>query len=239
VSDELEVLMADERRDTELEKLLLPYLAASLSRLGGTWLVDGQLVRHRDMVVGVRIDDDEDPDEVHVHFGFELSHDWGPVWDCAIGIGRNRHEALSNVVDLWVGTTGTALVELLTQDGRLAQRRWPDDPLGFPGWHVVTCPPGIRGPGHRRDIESLLAWFAQHRPLAFVSDGVKPNLHKRTQGLKFTLHNIGGESGATVELDGHRPCDEASRSLSELPPLPLEFPHIVRIFTLLLFPARS
>lgn len=214
----------------------LRYLAESLNRLGGKWAAGSGLVRHGEIVVVPKIVDYDSTAKVHAHFGLRLLESQ-PSWDCCVGAGASERAAMENLVDLWVATTGQAIVELLTQAGNPASRLRPDDPGGFPGWHVVQAPPGARFTDDARVLESARSWVTSVQPLKAIQPAVNPLLNRGPHGIKLTVGNF-DDYLADVEVDGE-PCAPASRRLAAMPKCPLPAGVMVRLYNLLLYPSSA
>lgn len=63
---------------------------------------------------------------------------------------------MARAIDIWLGTTGSALFELLVQDGSFAGHFQGDNPDGFPGWHLIHG--GIVGWGSGADHDVVQLW---------------------------------------------------------------------------------
>lgn len=220
---------------------LLDALASLMREHGGDWIPEDGVIRHQSMTISPLVVEKEvvagEHVQVHVHFGFQLVAHADPVWDCAVGIGATEALATENLARSWALSTGAGLVELLRQDGVKATRLRPDDPLGFPGWHIICCPIVVLGVTDVR--KQITEWIAEHAPLTHISATLKSKLTSGAHGLKIILSDF-GEYFVAMELDGDPDgCQEAEDKLRDLKPPALTSEYMCRIYYILLFPETS
>lgn len=188
------------------------YLAHQLSQLGAPWLdTDGGASRGRIQVVMDVIDMDPAGERsisyVHVHFGFILREYSKLVWDCVVCNGGSVGSALGPAVDIWCSSMGRALVELLRQDGAMANRYRPSDTGGIPGWHSVVPPASARFSCDPRLIseafvrDSLLR-FQQSLSWDVVSAALVGADPHESYGVKWIASDFGDGLDVRLEIDG-------------------------------------
>jgi hypothetical protein len=229
----------------EVDREILPYLANALSAKAGEWIVDGDTIRHHDITITAlsEYSSAQFHDTVHAHIGFYLTRS-KILWDCSVSIGSERNAALQNLVDGWMKTTGSTIIELITQNGRLATRFRPNDEGGFPGWHSIRSDPivmSLQAEDLRPNVERAVRWCNTVNPLRAVREAVTPYLDTGPHGLKFFMagnSEVAAGSGrdASVELDGDE-CEAAAHVLRQLPVPGLSGMTWLRFYCLLLFPA--
>ncbi|SDM22330.1 DUF6348 family protein [Nonomuraea jiangxiensis] len=186
--------------------------------------------------LAVMLGEDHTGSAAHLDLHFVLNVDLPEettISDCVSGYGGTVEEAVGRAVEMWLGTTGSALLELLAQDGTHAGHFPPDDPAGFPGWHAVHG--GIIGWGTGDDHDVVQRWAVDHVLLPHLAPALKGTFEReRLIGVKAFFG--GGEGGETAEIrvDGayHEP---GSRVLAELPwPRPASGLSYARTFMLLI-----
>ncbi|MBF8191231.1 hypothetical protein ITP53_37095 [Nonomuraea sp. K274] len=197
---------------------------------------------------GVVLGDDHTGSPGHLDLDFVL--DVGrpqdtTISDCVAGYGGTTEEAVDRAIQIWLGTTGSALLELLafrdgpdpaTPDGfpgAYAGHFAPDDPDGFPGWHAVHG--GIIGWGTGDDHDAVQRWA--------VGTALLPHLAPALKGTFGRDHLIGvkaffggGQGGETAEIRANGAHHEAgSQALAALDwPRPASGLAYARTFILLL-----
>jgi len=205
-------------------------LVDELSRLGGRWEDNGELVVGQG-TVAVRAAVTHDSEPGHVDLGFILNRerpDAPVIWDCVAG-GPNQDKAAAQFAcSIWAKTTAPVVLELLSQRGQYADHAHGDDGLGLQRWHSIHGP--ILGYG-RDDAKALQAWCIDNPVVPALRDALSPALPPAyLHGAKFLLGAFGDESIAEVRIDGvrHDPCSAALLRL----PWPKEGTRVVRFFVL-------
>ncbi|MGC4936896.1 DUF6348 family protein [Kribbella sp. DT2] len=215
-----------------LEKLAVKLAAASRRE----WHVDGELVRGPG-TVGVTLGEDHTDDPGHLDLNFVLNldrPDTTTLADCVAGYGDSVEDSVDRAIDLWLGTTGSAVFELLVQDGSYAGHFAADDPRGFPGWHLIHG--GIVGWGSGDEHQAVQLWAADH----LLAPALAPVLTKDLEltggqliGIKVFFGGREGSETAEVRVNGEV-HDTASAALTELDwPRPAEDLSYARTFLLL------
>jgi hypothetical protein len=211
--------------------------------MGGEWTIEDDTIRHRNIGIMVLTEPSEPSDTtVHAHIGFHLTRS-KTLWDCSVNMGPTREAGFRNLVDAWMRTTGSTIIELIMQDGRRATRFRPNDEGGFPDWHGIRSDCivlSFQEEDLRANYERAVHWYNTVNPLPAVCEAVAPYLDKGPHGLKFFVVGNNdmaahGDQAASVELDGEE-CDAAAELLHRLPSLELSGVAWVRFYCLLLFP---
>ncbi|SEG91413.1 hypothetical protein SAMN05444920_107259 [Nonomuraea solani] len=152
-------------------------------------------------------------DPYHLDLDFQLNADTS-IGDRVAGYGATTEEAVDRAVRLWLGTTGSALLELLVQDGSHAGHFAPGDPHGFPGRHAVHG--GIVGWGTGDDHDAVQRWAVQHVLLPDLAPALKDTVGRdRLVGVKAFFGGGEDTEAAEIRVDGvyH---EAGSRVLAEL-----------------------
>ncbi|MEV0385359.1 DUF6348 family protein [Nonomuraea sp. NPDC050643] len=189
--------MDDERLpDDVVLGMVAEHLSAAMGR---PWRVIGGLAQGPG-TLAVRLGDDHTGDPAHLDLDFLLNEDT-TISDCVAGYGRTTEEAVDRAVQVWLGTTGSALLELLVQDGTHAGHFAPDDPDGFPGWHAVHG--GITGWGTGDDHDAVQRWAVQHALLPHLAPVLKGAFERdHLVGVKAFFGGGGGTEAAEIRVDG-------------------------------------
>jgi hypothetical protein len=228
----------------EVNTEILPYLANALGTMGGgEWTVEDDTIRHRNIGIAVLSEYSGPLDRtLHAHIGFHLTRS-KILWDCSVTVGVSKEAAFRSLVDAWTRTTGSTIIELITQDGQRATRFRPNDSGGFPGWHSILSDCivlGFQEEDMRPNFERAVHWRDTVNPLRAVREAVIPYLDKGPHGLKFFVAGnndmiANGTTKASVELDGEE-CEAAADVLRQLPSPGLSGATWLRFYCLLLFP---
>lgn len=215
-----------------LDKLATRLAAASRRE----WRVDGTVVRGPG-TVGVTLGADDTGEPGHLDLDFVLNLDrpeTTTLSDCVMGYGATPEESVDRAIGTWLDTTGSAVFELLVQDGSFAGHFGSDDPRGFPGWHLIHG--GIVGWGSGPEREAVQLWALDH-PLA---PALAPVLGKDLDltggqliGVKIFFGGREGVETAEVRVNGEV-HDTASAALAELDwPRPVDDLSYARTYLLL------
>ncbi len=151
-------------------------------------------------------------------------------WDCVVGFGSERSEAIANAAHLWSSTTAAAIFEVFAQKGDFATHYAADDPEGVLGWHTIWGP--LLGFGNGDSGEMLQNW-ALNAPLLsrIVSQVASKALPAAApHGIKLFF---GGEDIAEVRVNGEVD-EEASASLLQMDWPRLEDFGVLRTYAILL-----
>ncbi|MEV0618684.1 DUF6348 family protein [Nonomuraea sp. NPDC050404] len=167
--------------------------------------------------LGVTLGPDHTGSPAHLDLDFVLNLDRRAettVSDCVTGYGETAERAVERAIELWLGTTGSALLELLLQDGSHAGHFAAGDPDGFPGWHAVHG--GIVGWGTGDEHDAVQRWAVQHVLLPHLAPELKGTIEgERLVGVKAFFGGGDGTEIAEIRVGGvvH---EAASRALAEL-----------------------
>ncbi|UBU10160.1 DUF6348 family protein [Nonomuraea gerenzanensis] len=181
--------------------------------------------------LAVRLGADHTGSPAHLDLDFVLNLDT-TISDCVTGYGATVEEAVDRAIQMWLGTTGGALLELLVQDGSHAAHFAPGDPDGFPGWHAIHG--GIVGWGTGDEHDAVQRWAVQHVLLPHLAPALKGTLEREhLVGVKAFFGGGAGTQTAEVRVNGA--CHEAgSRALAQLDwPRPAGGVSYARTFVLL------
>ncbi|ONI67850.1 hypothetical protein BWI15_32775 [Kribbella sp. ALI-6-A] len=219
------------------DPVILDKLAAKLAAASGReWRVDGDVVRGPG-TVGVTLGEDHSGDAGHLDLNFVLNLDrpeTTTLSDCVAGYGDSVEDSVDRAIDLWLGTTGSAVFELLIQDGSFAGHFGADDPGGFPGWHLIHG--GIVGWGTGAEHQAAQLWARDH----LLAPVLAPVLTKDLQltggqlvGIKVFFGGREGSETAEVRVNGEM-HETASAAIAELDwPRPVDDLTYARTFLLL------
>src|SRR5690349_4884803 len=108
--------MTDRLPDAVILEKLAARLAAASKR---DWHVDGDVARGPG-TVGVTLGEDHTGEPRHLDLNFVLNlerPDTTTLTDCVTGYGSTIEESVDRAIDTWLDTTGSAVFELLIQDG--------------------------------------------------------------------------------------------------------------------------
>ncbi|WP_161714554.1 MULTISPECIES: DUF6348 family protein [unclassified Nonomuraea] len=221
------------------DDVILGMIADRLSAaMGRPWQVEGGVagvMAKGPGTLAVMLGDDHSGGPRHLDLDFVLNVDRPgdtTISDCVAGYGGTPEEALDRAVQVWLGTTGSALLELLVQDGSHAGHFGPGDPDGFPGWHAIHG--GIIGWGTGDDHEAVQRWAVQHVLLPHLAPALKGTFER--EGLIGVKAFFGGGEGtetAEVRVNGAY-HETGSRALTELDwPRPEQGLSYARTFVLL------
>ncbi len=182
-------------------------LAARLSGKAGAWTADGDTVRS-DRTPTVEVTDLHDgqmgPTHVDLRFALDPAQPDGPVIvDCVSGIGGTPEQAAEHAAHMWVETTGSAVLELLTQQGQFADHFQATDPDGLPGFHVVHSPAVAYGfdPGPLRD------WLPGNPVLPALRTTLPGHLTAQLNGVKLLFGGTTGDETVEVRVNGDLATD--------------------------------
>jgi hypothetical protein len=218
------------------DETVLSMLADRLSAaMGRPWRIqDGMAKGPGTTAVVLRDDHAGSPGHLDVDFVLDVGRpDDTTITDCVAGYGATPADAVDRAIQTWLDTTGSAMLEVLVQDGSFAAHFGPDDADGFPGWHAVHG--AITGWGTGDDHDAVQRWAVQHALLPHLAPALKGTFdHGRLIGVKAFFG--GGEGGETAEIrvngDHHA---AGSRALADLDwPRPAAGVSYARTFVLLI-----
>jgi hypothetical protein len=169
-------------------------LATRLSEKAGTWTPDGDTVRsHGSPTVTIADLHRVAPNHIDIGVAIDPEDPEAPViWDCAAGIGETAEAVAEVAAHLWVETTGSTVLELLTHRGELAAHTPGDDPYGLPGFHVIEGPMVVYG----HDTGPLREWVQDNPLLPALRSTLPRHLDSAVNGVKVLF----GGSEENVEV---------------------------------------
>ncbi|MEY9877807.1 hypothetical protein ABH931_007331 [Streptacidiphilus sp. MAP12-33] len=220
--------------------IVLRQLAERLdARSGSPWRVQGDRV-HGPGRTAIMVTHEHEGTEGHVDLLVVLDTDRPEatsIPDCVSGFGATREEKLTRAVEMWVSTSGAALLEMLEQRGWHGSRFAPQDPTGFPGWHAVQG--GVVGWGVGPEHERAMRWAADQDLLPLVAPALRAEGLPRDElvGVKLFFGSLKGNERAEVRVNGQE-CPAASAALLAADwPRPAEGGSYARTYAILVHPA--
>jgi hypothetical protein len=217
------------------EEAVLGRLADRLSAaMGGPWQVQDGMARGPG-AMAVVLSERHPGSPGHLDLDFVLDVDRQEdttVADCVAGYGATAEEAVDRAIQTWLDTTGSAVLELLLQDGSRAAHFASGDPDGFPGWHAIHG--GITGWGTGDDHDAVQRWAVRHVLLRHLAPALKGTFD-RDELIGVKAFFGGGEGTETAEIRVNGEVHEAaSKALADLDwPRPATGVSYARTFMLL------
>ncbi|WP_062436942.1 DUF6348 family protein [Herbidospora daliensis] len=221
------------------DEVVLGMVAHHLSEaMGKPWQVEGRLAKGPG-TLGVVLRHTHPDHPGHLDLDFVLNVDRPEsttITDCVGGFGATVEEAVTRAIRVWLDTTGSAVLELLAQNGTLATHFSSDDPDGFPGWHSIHG--GVVGWGVGDDHLAVQVWAADNVLLPALAPVLRGGFDRdHLIGIKVIFgggHGPGGlDETAEVRVDGVR-HEAASQLLAGLGwPRPADGMSYARTFMLL------
>ncbi|ADB36019.1 hypothetical protein Kfla_7031 [Kribbella flavida DSM 17836] len=188
------------------DSVVLEMLAGKLSAASNRdWHVEDGLVRGPG-TVGVTLGRDHTGQSGHLDLNFVLNLDrpeTTTLSDCVAGYGDTVEDATARAIDLWLGTTGSAVFELLIQDGSFAGHFGADDPAGFPGWHLIHG--GIVGWGSGEQHQAAQLWARDHLIAPILAPVLRKDLELtggQLIGIKVFFGGSSTSETAEVRVNG-------------------------------------
>lgn len=220
------------------DDMVLGLVADQLSAaMGAPWEVrDGMAKGPGTLAVVLGADHTGHPSHLDLDFVLNVNRPHETtISDCVTGYGSTPEQVADQAVRMWLGTTGSAVLELLVQDGSHAVHFAPGDPGGLPGWHVIHG--GINGWGVGDEHDAVQMWAVQHPLLPHLAPVLKGTFDRELLvGVKLVFGGGEGSEVAEVRVGGvgH---EAASRALAELDwPRPQRGFSYARTFALLVHP---
>lgn len=184
--------------------------------MGAPWEVrDGMVKGPGTLAVVLGADHTGRPSHVDLDFVLNVDRPHETtISDCVTGYGSTPEQVAAQAVRMWLDTTGSALLELLVQDGSHAAHYAPGDPDGLAGWHVIHG--GINGWGVGDEHDAVQRWAVQHALLPPLASSLK-GAFDREQLVGVKLFFGGGQGSEVAEVRVGGVChDAASEALAEL-----------------------
>jgi hypothetical protein len=201
------------------DAVVLGVVAERLTELSRKpWRVEGSLARGPGSLA-VALGEDHTGSAGHLDLVFLLNvdrPDETDVADCSTGFGGTTLQKVERAVDSWIGTTASTVIELLEQQGRLAEHLPASNPEGYEGWHAIQG--GITGWGVGDDHEQVRDWAAEHPLLPALSWalGTETLPREHLVGIKVFFGSANGQDTAEVRVNG-QVSPAASRAILDLP----------------------
>ncbi|MFI6604231.1 DUF6348 family protein [Nonomuraea sp. NPDC050536] len=183
---------------------ILTLIAEHLTNLQGyPWQVRDGLVKGP-ANTGILLANEHSGSEEHFDFHFVANLDHPKettIPDCVSGYGGSAESQAESAIHIWASTTGWALLELMTQDESFTTHLQPDDPDGFPGWHLIHG--GILGWGTGDHSSAAQNWLMNTK-LARALGDIMPGPFDRDElvGIKVIFGGNTASPIAEVRVNG-------------------------------------
>lgn len=186
------------------DETVLGMLAGRLSAATGKpWQVqDGIAKGPGTLAVVLRDDHTGSPGHLDLDFVLDIDSPADTtIADCVSGYGDTAEEAVERALQTWLDTTGSTILELLTQDGSFAGHFGPGHPDGFPGWHAIHG--AITGWGTGDDHDAVQRWALQHVLLPHLAPALKGTFDRDDLiGVKAFFGGGEGSESAEIRVGG-------------------------------------
>jgi len=117
--------------------------------------------------------------------------------------------AVRRAVQMWLESTGQAVLSLLGQPASQSAHFAGHDPLGFPGWHTIASPVS----GWSFDDNPIAEWMVSAAPWHQLAADIEPEIDRAyLNGIKLFLAAAPNSVEAEVRINGRR-NDSASEAL--------------------------
>ncbi|GAA4563128.1 DUF6348 family protein [Planotetraspora kaengkrachanensis] len=186
------------------DEVVLDKLARRLSAAtGDPWAARGSMIKGPG-TLGIFLGEDHTGSAKHLDLNFVFNLDRPvetSISDCTTGFGSTVEEAVDRAIEMWLGTTGAALLELLRRDGSFAAHFPADDPDGFPGWHTIHG--GISGWGAGEGHDVVQHWLIDNPLLPRLAPALHDALDRGSLiGVKVFFGGRAGRETAEVRVNG-------------------------------------
>ncbi|WP_329244271.1 DUF6348 family protein [Actinoallomurus sp. NBC_01490] len=203
------------------EQAVLAIVAEQLSEMSGRpfELENGRVKGPGSTAVVLAKRPDHAGGDGHLDLDFVLNVDRPQdttITDCVAGYGESPEAKVRQAVEMWAGTTVSAVLELLAQNGRFAAHLAPDDPDGLPGWHAIHG--GVIGWGTGERYEAASQWLGDHAVLPDLAPALTGEPFERHHliGVKVFFGSTDGTDTAEVRVNGrvHPAASQALRDIA-------------------------
>ncbi|MEH1166417.1 DUF6348 family protein [Micromonospora sp. CPCC 205539] len=183
---------------------VLELAAPMLAKVGGEWrLTDGPMLRSGSL--GVRLLPSHSDDYRHLDLEILLNADRPDVptvVDCTLGLAADPVEAARQAIQAWIETCLVTVLEMIEQQGRLANHFRSGDQGGFAGWHaIVGSVTGWSVDGSRSKQE----WFAEAKPWSTLAPLIATGLDRPyLNGVRMLVGQGGDFTESEVRINGQR-----------------------------------
>ncbi|WP_329109140.1 DUF6348 family protein [Micromonospora sp. NBC_01699] len=183
---------------------VLELAAPMLAEVGGEWLLtDGPMLRSGSL--GVRVLPSDSDDYRHLDLEILLNvdrPDVPTVVDCTLGLAADPVEAARQAIQAWIETCLVTVLEMIEQQGRLANHFRSGDQGGFAGWHaIVGSVTGWSVDGSRGKQE----WFAEAMPWSTLAPVIADGLDRPyLNGVRMLVGQGGDFTESEVRINGQR-----------------------------------
>jgi hypothetical protein len=185
--------------------------------------------------LAIELQENHTESDAHLDLAFILNVDnptQTTIFDCTTGFGVSTEDAWGRAVGFWAELTAATIVELFKPANQYAEHQHGNDPLGFPGWHMISA--GWIGFGRGEQRGALAQWAADQHLVTQLASVISTGLDRdHLNGVKIIFGGTSENEIAEVRINGQ--WDEtASGALLALPwPRP---PHAVFAQSFLLLP---
>lgn len=160
--------------------------------------------------LAIELQENHTDSEAHLDLAFILNVD-DPVQttisDCVTGYGASTEDAWRQAVGTWADLTAATVVELLKPANQYAGHQHGNDPLGFPGWHMIGS--DWTGFGWGDQPGALAQWAADEHLVTQLAPAIAAGLDREhLNGVKIFFGGTAGDEIAEVRINGRR--DETS-----------------------------
>jgi hypothetical protein len=194
---------------------VLEIAAPMLAEVRGTWRpADGPMLRSGSF--GIRVPPTDSDDYRHVDLEILLNvdrPDAPTITDCAVGFAADPVEATRQAIRSWIDTCLVAVLEMVEQQGRLANHFGSGDPGGIPGWHAIVG--GVHG-WSVDGSQDKQAWFVESTPWSTLAPVITTGLDRpHLNGVRILVGQGGDYTKCEVRINGrtHEPSEAALAAL--------------------------
>ena len=185
-------------------KEILQIAAPMLAEVGGTWrLTDGPMLRSRSL--GIRVLPADSDDYRHLDLEILLNADRPDVptiVDCTIGLATDPVEATRQAIQAWIDTCLVTVLEMVEQQGRLANHFRAGEQGGFSGWHAIIG--GVTG-WSVDGSQDKQEWFAEAMPWSTLASVITTGLDRpHLNGIRMLVGQGGDFTECEVRINGRR-----------------------------------
>jgi uncharacterized protein DUF6348 len=196
-------------------KHVLEIAAPMLAELGGPWrMTDGPMLRSGSL--GIRVLPADSDDYRHLHLEILLNADRQGVptiVDCAVGLKTDPVEAARQAIKAWIDTCLVTVLEMVEQQGQLANHFGSGEQGGFSGWHAIIGSVAGWSVDGSQDKQQ---WFAEAMPWSTLAPIITTGLDRPyLNGVRMLVGQGGDFTECEVRINGqiHEPSTAALTAL--------------------------